>query len=385
MFSLPTFALLGSAQGLMLVMTILSINYGNRRANRILATFITVVSLRVFLIGLEYQSIVEPVRFPHIFALNHLSYTLGPLLYFYVQLLVRPEWQFKRKMLWHFSPVLIATLLLIPGGPIIPVDPGGYVNLGALPDHIRLRVFIASMPIFLSLLIYSLLALRELRSYQASIKQQFSALETINLDWLSTLIWFCLLIAGISFVSESYRAISGGGFGPRAVFYVFSSVLLIYYIGLMGLRQPLIFDQGQRLEQPSTEYSAPDSNATAKYQKSGLDPEEAEILWQSLCQTMTRDKPYLTPGIRLADLAEQINTRSNHLSQIINSQAGESFFDYVNRHRIEEAKQALLEQPDITISDIALATGFNSQNVFNGNFKKQMGMTPTQFRRQQKA
>ena len=54
------------------------------------------------------------------------------------------------------------------------------------------------------------------------------------------------------------------------------------------------------------------------------------------------------------------------------------------RSRIEEAKRIM--QADIahekTVSDIFLEVGFNSKSVFNTFFKKNVGMTPTEFRKQ---
>ncbi len=402
MFSLPNIALLGAAQGLMLALAIVSISYGNRRANMILALFIAVLSLRLGVIGLEYQTDSEN-RYPEaLFVLLHLSYAIGPLLYGYVRLLVQPHWRLRAVHLWHFLPVPLAVLMLMPGGPVVDIETAQFTSFDSLPPYIKTRVALASTPVFVSLLVYSVLALRLMRPYQQAIKEQFSALENINLDWLKALVWCCMSIAAISFVTELYRALGDGDFGPRAVYSVVFSVLLIYYIGLMGLRQPQIFDQGERHSE-TADTAAPDATAsqpamastepeqerkpeaaTDKYQKSGLSDERVEALWQKLGQLMDEQQPYLQPGIKLGELAQMVGTRPNYLSQVINSRAGESFFDYINRHRIEEAAVLLREQPERSVSDIALATGFGSQNVFNGHFKKRLGVTPTQYRKRPK-
>ncbi len=266
---LSTIALLGAAQGLMLVLSILSIPFGNRRANQVLAAFIAVVSLRLGLLALEYQPGIDHRPFQSLFALLHLSYALGPLLYFYVQLLVNPQWRLNWNKLWHFTPVLVAAILLLPGGPLLPIDAENYRSFQGLPEHLQTRVELASTPVFISLIIYSLLALRYLGRFQHTLKQQFSAIESINLRWLSALIWLCLLFAMLSILSELYRTLSGGDIGPRVIYSVLCSVLLIYYIGLMGLRQPQILDQGERLEpQPPDDSDKPDSTAEQKMNRS---------------------------------------------------------------------------------------------------------------------
>ncbi len=57
-----------------------------------------------------------------------------------------------------------------------------------------------------------------------------------------------------------------------------------------------------------------------------------------------------------------------------------SMTDYINRQRIEEAKNALLTQP-ASIIDIALMTGFEDANYFTKVFKRFTGMTPSNFRK----
>lgn len=52
---------------------------------------------------------------------------------------------------------------------------------------------------------------------------------------------------------------------------------------------------------------------------------------------MADQQPYLKAGIKLAGLASLTHTRSNYLSQVINSKASESFIDFINRHRIKTA------------------------------------------------
>ena len=64
-----------------------------------------------------------------------------------------------------------------------------------------------------------------------------------------------------------------------------------------------------------------------------------------------------------------------------------SFFDYVNRFRIEHAKELLSEfngQGDAVL-DVAFKVGFNSNSAFYAAFKKCVGQTPAQFRRSQLA
>jgi AraC-like DNA-binding protein len=75
----------------------------------------------------------------------------------------------------------------------------------------------------------------------------------------------------------------------------------------------------------------------------------------------------------------------NHLSQVINSGFGVSFFDYLNQYRIEHAKELLttLDGQSNAILNIAFTVGFNSNSAFYAAFKKYVGQTPAQYRRSQ--
>jgi AraC-like DNA-binding protein len=73
------------------------------------------------------------------------------------------------------------------------------------------------------------------------------------------------------------------------------------------------------------------------------------------------------------------------LSQVINSGIGVSFFDYLNQHRIEYAKNLLGENAghNNAILNVAFAVGFNSNSAFYAAFKKCVGQTPARYRRAQ--
>jgi AraC-like DNA-binding protein len=64
---------------------------------------------------------------------------------------------------------------------------------------------------------------------------------------------------------------------------------------------------------------------------------------------------------------------------------GQNFYDFINRHRIDEASRLLTNPADekITILEVLYEVGFNSKSSFNTLFKKYTGLTPTEFRKKQ--
>lgn len=122
-----------------------------------------------------------------------------------------------------------------------------------------------------------------------------------------------------------------------------------------------------------------------KYAKSGLSIEHQEEIKGRLETLMQSEKAFLRPDLTLPALAEAVDCSVNHLSQVINSGLGVSFFDYLNRHRIEHAKKLLGNYAghNNAILNVAFAVGFNSNSAFYAAFKKCIGQTPAQYRRAQ--
>lgn len=129
-------------------------------------------------------------------------------------------------------------------------------------------------------------------------------------------------------------------------------------------------------------YDIPVKTPVNKYAKSGLTRDQLLTHKQCLAQIMQSRKEYLRPDLTLPKLAEVVGCSVNNLSQVINSGFGTSFFDYLNRYRIEHAKELLTnsERQSSAILHTAFTVGFNSNSAFYSAFKKHVGMTPAQYR-----
>jgi len=122
-----------------------------------------------------------------------------------------------------------------------------------------------------------------------------------------------------------------------------------------------------------------------KYAKSGLNSERLLEHKDRLEQIMQSQQAYLKPDLTLPKLAKAVNCSVNHLSQVINSGFGMSFFDYLNQYRIEHARELLtkLNGQNGAVLNVAFMVGFNSNSAFYAAFKKCVGETPAQYRRSQ--
>ncbi len=96
-------------------------------------------------------------------------------------------------------------------------------------------------------------------------------------------------------------------------------------------------------------------------------------------------KLYLNPNLNLELIAEKFGISVSYLSKLVNSSANQSFTDFINKLRIEEAKKMLIN-PDFknyTIEAVGYESGFNSKSNFYAAFKKETQKTPSSFRSNQ--
>lgn len=83
--------------------------------------------------------------------------------------------------------------------------------------------------------------------------------------------------------------------------------------------------------------------------------------------------------ITLDELAEIAHINKFYLAHIFKKEVNISPIGYLNKVRIKEA-QNLLETTDLNIGEIAFLNGFSSQSYFTQSFKRETGLTPSEYR-----
>ncbi len=87
-----------------------------------------------------------------------------------------------------------------------------------------------------------------------------------------------------------------------------------------------------------------------------------------------------TEPLTVSSIAEKFFVTPSHFSHFFKKKSGKSVIQYLNEVRILKAR-LLLEQEDITISEVALQVGFDDINYFSRKFKQITGQTPTDYKR----
>ncbi len=108
---------------------------------------------------------------------------------------------------------------------------------------------------------------------------------------------------------------------------------------------------------------------------------------RSLSQTVPRTKAvtdfirdHLADDLPLKRLSDILGVTPEHLCRLFKSEHGMRPFEYINRERIQLAKQLLYETGH-SIAEIAHMCGFANENYFREVFKKQTGASPGMYRK----
>ena len=86
----------------------------------------------------------------------------------------------------------------------------------------------------------------------------------------------------------------------------------------------------------------------------------------------------------IKDLAEAADMSQWHYQRVFRATVGETVKNYIRSRRLSHAATALLAS-SLNILEIALEAGFDSNEAFTRAFRSQFGITPRDFRQQQRA
>lgn len=319
----------------------------------------------------------------------------GPLFLLYTQSLTVTGSQLQRKDAVHLVPFVGCFLILI----------STIVIKSEIGSAARLILTIIKM---ISLLVYTSFVIVFLRKHRRRVEKIFSNAETKYLDWLRFLAWGIIsiwIITSAGLLMYNFSILNIPQYGAEVGNLALCG--FIFLIGYFGVRQEAIFNFVKKEEPPligekpvvhisplsdeksilKVEAGGEEAVITQgllkdKYKNSGLSEQKSRELFDVLSTFMLEQKPYLDSELTLFSLAKQLNMHANHLSQIINQNRSQNFFDYINEQRVNDVKDVLLSNKfsNHSLLGIAYEFGFNSKASFNRAFKKFTGITPSLFR-----
>jgi AraC-like DNA-binding protein len=118
-----------------------------------------------------------------------------------------------------------------------------------------------------------------------------------------------------------------------------------------------------------------------KYSANQLSEEKCREIVDKIKAVMSEQKPFLNPDMNIGNLAELTGVSSHKLSYIFSQYMNMSFYDYINRYRVDEFKSvvAIHGVDSLTLSALAEKAGFSSRATFFRHFKEIEGITPGEY------
>jgi AraC-like DNA-binding protein len=359
--------LIGASQALLSAAALTSTQRGNRLPNRYFAFFLTALSVYIIMAVLFETGYI--IRVPYLLDIeNPFLFMLGPCFYFYIRAAAGESLGRRGKILLHFLPALLFGLLWIAGLFIsTEVKIVNYLNRLANPDKFDPVQLIALLIIDLQIFVYLIAGWRKL--VNCAKRTESSVPNRVSQDWRWQRNVFIALFA-VAVFSTILDVLSLDLANMR--FTPFLLTIILCSLSYFGLRQSglIPISEGEKAK---------------KYAKSTLTPEASHEIFLKLQHEMEHEKLFADSTLSLPKLAKRLAVSTHHLSQIINERFGQNFFNYLSSVRIEEAKKRLSasDSDKVALSEIAYAVGFNSLSAFSTIFKKQSGISPSQFQKQQ--
>ena len=278
---------------------------------------------------------------------------LGWLLLIYPTETLRPGWMNLERALLQLFPLIALSVL----DYFVPYD---------------LRWLTSLYPVLLFIFV-----LTHIRAYRIWCENNYSTMDHIDAQWIVRYLNMLLVLA----MSYVYMMVSDNP--CRA----FTQNLLLFFIFSYSIEQILFrrvpWDNLIGTEEPDAVESRPETTVLTDEPKGVTDgtcvqSEKA----RKLEQWMETEKPYLNPNFKLIDLMQVLPMNRTYLSEFINTTYGCTFYQFVTRYRIEEAKRLMRECPELKMADVATRSGFSSQPAFSKIFTKETGQTPREWYKQ---
>ena len=130
--------------------------------------------------------------------------------------------------------------------------------------------------------------------------------------------------------------------------------------------------------------SEPEDETTTKYKDSSLKSDEKDKILARILQVMEDVNEICSNEFSAERLAGLTSTSYKNVSQVINEKFECNFNVFLNRYRIKEACRRLSDMEEYgmyTIEAISESVGFKSRTRFASNFKRIVGISPSEYRK----
>lgn len=263
----------------------------------------------------------------------------------------------RQRIIGELIPVVICVALIF------------VVHFACPAAWFRLPFYVFGLLYVIQLVHYTRLFRKNCRLARLRMDNYYSGSEFERLRWI-VLSFYAALVIG---VMALLTALSESLF----ISLIFSIIFTGFYtyFAIRFINYPLLFQQ--IIEQPMKDVLREEPVQPKNHIKTG---KEAFALLEKRIELWIANKGFIEQGITIDVLSAKLITNQKYLSTYINTYKKQTFREWINELRIEEAKILLLQYPEMTLKDISSRVGFSDKSHFLHQFKKLTDESPTNWK-----
>lgn len=281
-----------------------------------------------------------------------IAFLFGPLVFIHLQCLILNKKKLQTLDVLHGIPIIV---FWIGYGDVLLME--GHLRAQYIDENFLTRTMFWNYLLALQMLVYAI-------GCSVFLYSNRKVLSAKRLQYVFFLVvaYVCssVLISYLTYYADSWRDFA---------WYYMIFTLLIFGVGYFLVVSP---DFSLQIKK--------------KYFASNLSEKDMRRIQFKIERAFKQDKVFLDGSFNISGLSDLLNEKQHHVSQTFSELLSENFNDYVNKHRIEIAKQYLHDSAydNYKIEAIALESGFNNKVTFYKAFTKFVKQTPSAFRKLKK-
>lgn len=352
-----TIAWIGFSQSLFAAINMFA-KKNNSLPDRILSGLLMLLAIEFLTCGIDYQLFGKPL-------LSSSFLLFNPAMFLYISSLTRKKFKLSPYQLLHLLPFIFFETYAY-----ITLQPFEMDTFFIQDKNFVFRMFFATATI-VSWLIYNTMSMYNVHRYRKYLQSEWSTIEKEeNLGWVLAVLIFYVVYCAFAFgiASITYFA----NFNPLTphIYNYVMLLFLVFVISFYGLRQKVVV---KLLPEEPAELTP--------YKNSLLSVETKNEIKQKLINYIELEKAYLNSDLNMDLIAAKLSFPKYQITEVLNTDIGKSFFQFVNTYRVEAVKKMLSEPNNkYSIEAIGYDCGFASKSSFYTVFKKFTDETPLSYR-----
>lgn len=266
------------------------------------------------------------------------------------------------------TPRYMVRHFLIDGGiPTLIIIIAGIVGIYTEPAQ-KTMILVFGVIFGVKCLRMFYVCLREYKKCKADIENYYA--EELDIKWIASILYISLFMSAATIVAFYFPQI-------HLIYYtlipIIYSYIVLKVINFMPRKLDNIRHKNYMLDE--------ESEKKEKIEKS---KDLTEKIGPKI-EEWIAEKKFCEEELNIKDVAMNIGTNHNYLSQYLNNHLGVTFQVWLNTLRIEESKKILISGEKISIEEVGIRVGIPQSYNFSRWFRVVTGMTPYQYRKKHSA